>query len=68
MHKTVEIRGMRCGHCAAHVERALNTLNGVRAKVDLSTQTAVLESALEVPDEEIIQMVRDVGYEVISIH
>jgi copper chaperone CopZ len=68
MYKTIEIRGMVCGHCAAHIERALNGMQGVRAKVDLATKTAVLESAYEVPDEEICAVVQDAGYEVISIH
>lgn len=68
MHKTIEIRGMSCGHCAAHVERALNGLEGVRAKVNWNTKTAVLESGVEVADEVICTAVQDAGYEVVSIY
>ena len=68
MHKTIEIRGMACGHCATHVERALNGLEGVRAKVNWNTKTAVLESGVEVSDEKICTAVQDAGYEVVSIY
>ena len=68
MHKTIEIRGMACGHCATHVERALNGLEGVRAKVDWSTKTAVLESGVEVADNIICEAVQNAGYEVVCIY
>ena len=68
MRKTIEIRGMMCGHCAAHIERALNAMEGVRAKVNLSTKTAVLESGMEVSDEAICTVVQNAGYEVVSIY
>ena len=36
MEKTLEIRGMMCAHCQAHVEKALAAVSGVSAvKVDL---------------------------------
>ncbi len=67
MEKRLVIAGMACGHCAAHVERALNSLQGVQARVDLATKTAVVRSAAEVSDEVLRQTVADAGYEVISI-
>lgn len=67
MHKTLLIEGMMCGHCAAHVERALNSLPGVRAKVDLSKKTAVVESAQPVADEVLKKTVQEAGYEVVAI-
>ena len=68
MHKTIEIRGMACGHCATHVERALNGLEGVRARVNWDTKTAVLESGVEVADSIICEAVQNAGYEVVSIY
>lgn len=68
MHKVLEIKGMQCGHCAAQVERALNTLPGVQAKVDLSRQTATVQAAQDVPDAVLIQAVTHAGYEVTAIH
>lgn len=68
MKKTLKIQGMMCGHCAAHVERALNALEGVSAKVDLQRQVAVVESAHEIADDILCQAVQNAGYEVVSIY
>lgn len=67
MHKILEIKGMMCGHCAAHVERALNALPGVKAKVDLASKTATVESATDVADSVLIEAVQNAGYEVTAI-
>lgn len=67
MKKILTIQGMMCGHCAAHVERALNALEGVVAKVDLQQRVAVVQSAQEVPDDILCQAVQNAGYEVVSI-
>ena len=61
------IQGMTCGHCAAHVERALNSIPGVLAKVDLSSHTAVVQSAQEISDVVLKEVVQNAGYEVISL-
>lgn len=58
---------MMCGHCAAHVARALNAIPGVQARVDLARKVALVEAASEVPDEVLKQAVLEAGYEVISI-
>lgn len=67
MKKTLIIEGMACGHCAAHVERALNALPGVRAKVDLARKAAEVESAGELDEAALRKAVQDAGYEVVSI-
>ena len=67
MRKTLVIEGMMCGHCAAHVERALNALPGVQAKVDLARKIAVVQAAGEVADDVLRQAVVNAGYEVVSI-
>ena len=67
MHKTLEIKGMMCGHCAAHVERALNAIAGVKASVDFPSKTAVVESASPVVDQVLIEAVQNAGYEVTGI-
>jgi Cu+-exporting ATPase len=68
MQKTLVIQGMMCGHCAAHVERALNSIEGVRAKVDLDKKTAFVEAAKDIPDNVLMEVVRNAGYEVVSIY
>jgi len=65
--KTLKIKGMSCSHCATRVEKALNALEGVEAKVDLSSNSAKLSVAKELSDEEIKKAVENVGYEVIEI-
>ena len=67
MRKTLIIEGMMCGHCAAHVERALNALPGVQAKVDLQRKAAVVQAAQEVQDDVLRQAVENAGYEVVAI-
>lgn len=37
---TMHISGMNCEHCRANAEAALNAFEGVRATVDLKTETA----------------------------
>ncbi len=68
MQKVLEIQGMMCGHCAAHVERALNALPGVKAKVDLVQKIARIEAASPVDDSVLIETVKNAGYEVVAIH
>lgn len=67
MRKTLIIEGMVCGHCAARVERALNALPGVEARVNLGKKMAVVESAAALDEEVLKKTVQDAGYEVVSI-
>lgn len=67
MKKVVTINGMTCGHCQARVEKALNGLVGVTAKVDLKKKSATVTSAAEVTDEILKNAVTEAGYEVVSI-
>lgn len=63
----VVIEGMSCGHCSARVEKALNAIDGISARVDLDNKTAYIENGNTVKDEEIIRAVKDAGYEVVGI-
>lgn len=69
MGVTIEviIEGMSCGHCSARVEKALNAIDGISARVDLDNKTAYIENGNTVKDEEIIRAVTDAGYEVVGI-
>ncbi len=42
---TYNISGMSCMHCRAHVEKALNSIPGVKATVTLTPAEAVIEYA-----------------------
>ena len=67
MQKTLIIEGMVCSHCASRVERALNALPGVQARVNLGQKTAVVESAGTLDEALLRKTVQDAGYEVVSI-
>lgn len=67
MKKKIQIEGMSCGHCSARVEKALNSVEGVSAKVDLGAKTAYVEITGEVSDEVLKKSVEDAGYEVVGI-
>ena len=67
MKKVMKIEGMTCGHCKAHVEKALNALEGVSAEVSLEEKAAYLTLANEVEDAILKQAVTDAGYEVVGI-
>ena len=67
MEKTIKIEGMTCGHCQARVEKALNAIEGVTAKVNLSEKNATVVLSKEVSDETLMAAVNDVGYEAVAI-
>ena len=67
MTKTMVIEGMMCAHCKAHVEKALNALDGVSAVVDLEAKTAHVTLSAPVSDDTLRNVVTEAGYEVISI-
>jgi len=67
MKKVITINGMTCEHCQARVEKALNALNGVEAKVDLKKKIATVNLKSEVDDQTLKKAVTDAGYEVVSV-
>lgn len=67
MKKIIKIEGMSCGHCQARVEKALNAIAGVDAKVDLKKKAAVVSFDSDVSDSVFKDAVTEAGYEVVSI-
>ncbi len=67
MRKIIEINGMSCAHCQAHVEKALNAIDGVEAKVELKKNRAIVSFDGEISDETLRTSVTEAGYEVVSI-
>lgn len=65
--RTISIEGMSCGHCSARVEKALNALEGVTAKVDLAAKKATVSFTNETTDDQLKKAVEDAGYEVVEI-
>ena len=67
MTKTMTINGMMCAHCQAHVEKALNAIDGVSAAVDLAAKTAAITLTHDVPDDVLKRAVTEAGYEVVDL-
>ncbi len=62
--KVMLIEGMMCGHCKAHVEKALNAIDGVKATVELENNLARIELSKDVDDAVLTKAVEDAGYTV----
>lgn len=67
MKKVIEINGMSCEHCKAATEKALNSIEGVEAKVDLKKKTATVNLNSNIDDQTLKNAVTEAGYEVVSI-
>ena len=61
--KEYQIKGMSCAACQAHVEKAVNSLDGVK-KCNVSLLTNSMQVEGDVSDEMIIKAVRKAGYDV----
>lgn len=58
----LDVTGMSCGSCAARIEKRLNKIEGVRARVDYSTKIAIIEAAADITAAELCSAVRNAGY------
>ena len=65
MNKTVNIEGMMCMHCVAHVKEALEAL-GADVEVSLEEKKAWLKDTA-LTDEQITSAIEEAGYEVTGI-
>lgn len=66
--KTIIIEGMQCNHCKMSVEKALNTIKGVKkVEVNLENKTAIIESDIEIDNNKIKDIITEQGYEVKEI-
>ncbi len=63
MKKTIYVNGMMCGHCQAHVQKALAALDGVSsAEVSLEEKKAIVTLTGEVSDQLLMDAVTEAGY------
>ncbi len=62
---TIKISGMSCNHCVQRIENALQQSRGVNtARVDLSAEKAYIEyDPSEINEENLLQVIKDSGYE-----
>jgi len=63
----IRVKGMSCGHCAAAVSRALQSLPGVsQVEVDLASGRVRYQSPVPVPPEDLARVVKAAGYELME--
>ncbi len=65
--KHLIIDGMLCRHCVASVTEALESLDGVTAKVNLKKQSATVALTHPIADDTLIKVVTDAGFGVTNI-
>lgn len=61
MKKEYKVTGMSCKHCQMNVEKALNSVEGVKATVSLDPPVATVEYDGEIPFEKLQEAVTDAG-------
>lgn len=68
MEKKMLIEGMKCMHCKASVEKALNGVAGVTdAEVDLEAKTARIVADADATDEMLMAAVKEKGFEPVKM-
>ena len=62
----LKIEGMKCMHCRENAEKALNAVDGVKAKVSLEKKNAVITLSKPVERDILVKAVTDAGYTVVE--
>jgi Cu2+-exporting ATPase len=66
--KTLDIEGMMCEHCVAHVTEALEGVRGVKnVHVSLEDKNATLDAGPLVSNKKLEMAVADAGYKVVAV-
>lgn len=65
--KVIQIEGMMCEHCVAHVKKALEGFDGVSAQVDLKSGTATVQGSTLPDDAKLTEAVEQAGYKVVGL-
>ena len=67
MVKTLDIEGMMCAQCQAHVQKALEGVAGVtKVIVSLEENNATVTADAGVEDQALINAVTESGYKVLA--
>lgn len=64
MTATVKISGMSCGHCVMHVKKALASIPGVQAEVEIGKAVVTGEN---VNMDAVKAAIEDAGYDVVAV-
>ncbi len=63
----VEIDGMMCENCEKRIQNALNSIDGINAKVQRSRNRAVLKMDRNIEESVVRETISGLGYTVLSI-
>ena len=63
---TLAVDGMHCSNCARRVENALNSKEGIWAKVNLEKKSVLVRAKTPIESSELSKIISDTGYTVIS--
>ncbi len=66
--KILYVDGMNCAHCKASVEKALNSLPGVKAEVNLEKKEVYVSSESEISSDQFAKVITDAGFQFKGIH
>ena len=67
-HYEASIEGMVCGNCARRVENALNSNEGVYAKVDIGNKKAVIHAKRELTKDDVFEYTKSLPYTIMSFN
>ena len=68
MKKTIDINGMMCMHCEAHVKKALEAIDSVElAEPSHENNVAVVTLTADVEDKVLLDAVTEAGYEAVAV-
>lgn len=67
MKRVIIIEGMHCDHCKTAVENALNSIDGVTAKVNLKKNQATVTLTKEVSNQVLTDAIKEEDFSVVSI-
>ena len=67
MKKIIFIEGMMCHHCTGRVDKVLNAIDGVEAKVSLEEKCAYVTLTKDIADDELKAIIENEGYSVVEV-
>ena len=65
---TLTVDGMHCSNCARRVENALNSKEGIWAKVNLENKTVLVRSKNQLKWEDLSPIISAEGYSLIELN
>lgn len=65
--KIIKIDGMVCDHCSERISNALNSIDGINARVERRKGRAIIKLGREMDVTVLNKVITDLGYQVLEI-